>query len=196
MKLFSATYYLIKWPEEDTHSIVPKSKVSTPVEELATGAMCKVKGFEKFLSQIVAEGTREEMNKKLDDIVGEEGDKENEPPARKRKRKNLEDGPSTKKARTVNKPPPKNQIKTPSRQKKGGKKVGSILLVTSGPSTESNAPGSSSPKPTTSSPHSSLESTSPPPIPPKPTKPPPIPPKPTNPPPSFLVPLSLHIPYV
>ena len=87
------------------------------MEELATGPMCKVKGFEKFLSQIVAEGTREEMNKKLDDIVGEEGDKENEPPARKRKRKNLEDGPSTKKARTVNKPPPKNQIKTPSQQK-------------------------------------------------------------------------------
>ena len=44
-----------------------------------------MKGFEKFLSQIMAEGTREEM-KILDDMVGEDGDKENEPPPRKRKR--------------------------------------------------------------------------------------------------------------
>ena len=45
-----------------------------------------MKGFEKFLSQIMAEGTREEM-KILDDMVGEDGDKENEPPPRKRKRR-------------------------------------------------------------------------------------------------------------
>ena len=62
------------------------------------------------------------MKKKGDDIVGEEGDKENEPPTRKRKRKNLEDGPSTKKAKTVNKLPSKNQVKPPSRQKKGREK--------------------------------------------------------------------------
>jgi hypothetical protein len=160
------------------------------VEEIAAGAMCKVKGFEKFLSQIVAVGTHEEMNKKLDDMVGKERDKENELPPRKRKQQNLEDGPSTKKSRTGNKPPPKNQIKTPSRQKKAPKKtpkktapkkIGNILLVTSGPSTEKTAsesgspkypsPPPPSPKPTSLPPalehHSSLPSSS------KPTDPPP-----------------------
>ena len=42
---FPATYYSIKWPEEDTYSI---AKVSTLLEELASEAMCKVKGVEKF----------------------------------------------------------------------------------------------------------------------------------------------------
>lgn len=74
---------------EDTHSIVLKAKISTPVEEIAARAMCKVKGFEKFLSQILAEGTHDKMNKKLDDMDGKEGDQEdgkNELPPRKRKR--------------------------------------------------------------------------------------------------------------
>ena len=156
------------------------------MEEIAVGAMCKVKGFEKFLSQVVAEGTREEMNEQLDEMDGKEKDKENELPHRKRKGQNLENGPSTKKSRTGNKPPQKNQTKTPSRQKKAQKKTGSILLVTSGPSTENSAfklkstsPPPPSPNHTSLSP--ALESDDPPPLPPKA---PPLPsilsPKPTH----------------
>ena len=161
--------------------------------------MCKVKGFEKFLSQVVAEGTREEMNKQLDDMVEKERDKENELPPRKRKGQNLEDGPSTKKTRTGNKPPRKNQIKTPSRQKKAPKKTGNILLVTSGPSTEKSAselgsPKSTSPPPPPPSPNPTslspaLEFDDPPPLPPKSTHSLGLP-KPDMPPPAVSLPLA------
>ena len=145
---YSATYCLIKWPEEDTHSIVPKAKFSTPVEEIATGVMCKVKGFEKFLSQIVAEGTHEEMNKILYDMVGDK----NEPPPIKRKG-------ITWMAHQIRKPEVdtrNNRTKTPSRQKKAAIKAENILLVTSGPSTENTPPGSGSPSPPPSSPKPTL----------------------------------------
>ena len=84
-----------------------------------------MQSVEKFLSQVVAEGTLEEMNEQLDEMDGKEKDKENELPHRKRKGQNLENGPSTKKSRTGNKPPQKNQTKTEG-TKKDSKKTGSI----------------------------------------------------------------------
>ena len=42
---------------------MPITEISSPLEEIAPGAMCRIKGFEKFISEIVAMGTEEEMNK-------------------------------------------------------------------------------------------------------------------------------------
>ena len=78
---------MIKWPEEDTHSIVPKDKISTPVEEIAAGSMYKVKGFEKCLPQTLAVGTHEEMVER----------RETRRMGRMSRYQNLEDGPFTKK---------------------------------------------------------------------------------------------------
>ena len=126
-----------------------------------------MKGFEKFLSQVVAEGTREGRNEQLDEMDGKERDK-NELPPRKRKGQNLEDGPSTEKTETGNKPPKKNQTKTPSQQKKAPKK--DQLLATSDPSTENSASKLTSPSPPPPSPNRTslspaLESDEPPPLP-------------------------------
>ena len=43
--------------------------VSPPAKEIIPGVMCKVKGFEKYLSKVVAAGTKAEMNSKLDMCV-------------------------------------------------------------------------------------------------------------------------------
>ena len=149
--------------------------------------MCTVKGFENCISEIVAVGTREEMNKKLDDLDGGDGSlptqtegKENDKPTKKKRRRNpskdkvtAEVSPLMKKAKISR----NKENKTPSR-KNTTKKPGSILLVTSGPS---------SPEPL-----SSLSLDVPPPVPesangvrnptpqPSPSFPPPLPPKPTN----------------
>jgi hypothetical protein len=57
--------------------------VSPPAEELIPGAMCKIKGFEKNLSKVVAAGTKEEMNTKLDEMEDNSEDKAIKPPAKK-----------------------------------------------------------------------------------------------------------------
>ena len=80
----AALYYLISWPEEDVKSVVAGQMiVSPPVEELIQGAMCKVKGFEKNLSRVVAAGTKVEMNTKLNEMEDNSEDEATEPPKKK-----------------------------------------------------------------------------------------------------------------
>ena len=104
---------MIRWPEEDSHSVVPITRILSPPQEIAIGAMCKVKGFEKFISEIMALGTKEEMNK-LDamDSSGESSGvsgKENviDQPTTKRKvaknNKAAEGNPPTKKLKVTGK---------------------------------------------------------------------------------------------
>ena len=91
----TCTFCLILWREEDTHSVVPVTRISSPLEEIVPGAMCRVKGCEKFISEVVAMGTEEEMNQQLDlldedppadDVEPLQRDgKENNEPRRKRK---------------------------------------------------------------------------------------------------------------
>ena len=90
----TCTFCLILWREEDTHSVVPVMRISSPLEEIVPGAMCRVKGCEKFISEVVAMGT-EEINQQLDlldedppadDVEPPQRDgKENNEPRRKRK---------------------------------------------------------------------------------------------------------------
>ena len=81
----TALYYLISWPEEDDVKSVVAGQmiVSPPVEELIQGAMCKVKGFEKNLSRVVAAGTKAEMNTKLNEMEDNSEDEATEPPKKK-----------------------------------------------------------------------------------------------------------------
>ena len=65
---YAALYYLISWPEEDDDMTVLASHkiVSPPAEEMVPGAMCKVKGFEKNPSKVVAAGSKDKMNTLLE----------------------------------------------------------------------------------------------------------------------------------
>ena len=60
----TALYYLISWPEEgDTTSVVTgETIVSLPAKELKEGCMWKVKRFENNPAEVVAAGTKAEMN--------------------------------------------------------------------------------------------------------------------------------------
>ena len=80
----AALYYLISWPEEDdAMSVVADHMiVSPPAKEIIPGVMCKVKGFEKNLSKVVAAGTKAEMNSKLDRMEDSE-DEAIKPPKKK-----------------------------------------------------------------------------------------------------------------
>ena len=66
--IHAAHYCLILWPEENLHSIVPVSKILSPLEELVPEAMCRIKGWEKYISQVVAIGTKTEMDKTFEEI--------------------------------------------------------------------------------------------------------------------------------
>lgn len=56
-----------------------KKIISPPAHELLPRCMCKIKGFEKCLAQVLASGTRFEMEKKLED------EEEDVPPRKKAK---------------------------------------------------------------------------------------------------------------
>ena len=113
------------------------TRILSPSQEIAIGAMCKVKGFEKFISEIMALGTKEEMNKQLDAMEGGgessgASEKENviHQPTRKRKvARNNEGNPPTKKPKVTGKGRQKKVDKTPTR-KTTTKTPGKILLVT------------------------------------------------------------------
>lgn len=146
--------------------------------------MCKVKGFEKFISEIVALGTKEEINKQLDAMEGNGESsgalgKENVilQPTRKRKvAKNseaAEGNPPTKKPKVTGKGKQKKVDKTPTR-KTTTKTPGKILLVTAGPSSATSSPPSPKapslpPKPPAAIPNL-LPSPEAPALPPKPPK--------------------------
>ena len=77
----SASYYLISWPEEGTFSIVASNKIiSPPPDVLKPGTICKVKGLEKYLAQVLAGGNKTDMESKLADEEGQP-----EPPAKRAK---------------------------------------------------------------------------------------------------------------
>jgi hypothetical protein len=57
--------------------------VSPPAAELTPGAMCKVKGFEKNLSKVVAVGTKAEMNNQLEKMEDSSEDEAIKPPKKK-----------------------------------------------------------------------------------------------------------------
>ena len=150
----TGTFCLILWREEDTYSIVPVTGIYSLLEEIIPGSICRVKGFEKFISEVVAMGTEQEMNQQLDlldedppadDVETPQRDgKENDKPKRKRKGgrpprdKNT---PPTKKAKLTDKSKQKKEAKTPSRKKPvAPKKPGKILLVSSSASSASSPP--------------------------------------------------------
>ena len=58
-----------------------KKIISPPAHELLPGCMCKIKGFEKCLAQVLASGTRFEMEKQLEEE--EEEEEEDVPPRKK-----------------------------------------------------------------------------------------------------------------
>ena len=66
----TTTFYLVCWPEENNKlSVVPGKKIVSPShDDLTPGTFCKVKGLEKYKCKIVAEGTQEEMEAKMDEM--------------------------------------------------------------------------------------------------------------------------------
>ena len=123
----TSTFCLILWHEEDTYSFVPVTRIYSPLEEIIPGSICRVKGFEKVISEVVAMGTEQEMNQQLDlldedppadDVETPQRDgKENDKPKRKRKGGRPprdKDTPPTKKAKLTDKSKQKEDAKTPS----------------------------------------------------------------------------------
>ncbi len=54
---FTGLFCLVSGIEEDTHSVIPLDRIVSPSkDDLTVGCMCKVKKFEKCLSQIKAVG--------------------------------------------------------------------------------------------------------------------------------------------
>ncbi len=108
-----ALYYLISWPEDDVMSVVAgQMMVPPPADELIPGAMCKVKGFENNLSKVVAAGTKEETNTKLDEMEENSEDKAIKPPIKKPQLKGKENKVPPKLKASKRRPQNK---KTPSR---------------------------------------------------------------------------------
>ena len=113
---YAALYYLISWPEEDDVMSVVAGQmiVSPPAEELIPGAMCKVKGFEKNLSKVVAAGTKAEMNTKLDKMEDSSEDEAIKPPKKKARLEGKENKVP---------PKPKPSKKRPQNKKEPGRYI-------------------------------------------------------------------------
>ena len=62
----AAMYYLISWPEDDAMSVVADHMIVSPLAKEIIPVVCKVKGFERNLSKVVAAEIKAEMNSKLD----------------------------------------------------------------------------------------------------------------------------------
>ena len=126
-----ATHCLVKWHEEECHSVVAVKKICSPtaIEDYLPGTMCKVKGFENYKAEIAAVGSEAELNSLLDE---HQDDNQLEavaspPPPKKSKKSNVQ---NKKKVSQKKKAP----CKTPNQQqtRKSKKAIGAILTVSSG----------------------------------------------------------------
>lgn len=116
----NSSFCLVCWPDEENKlSVVPSKKIASPSpEDLAPGTFCKIKGFETHLCKIVALGTEADMKKKMGEM--DLSDEARAPPKKKARLEATTKEKSKKRGK---------ENRTPSRQKKGAKKKGSIILV-------------------------------------------------------------------
>ena len=65
-------YVLLSWPEEDSFSIISARKILSSLDELESGAICKVQNYEQCLTRVLAVGSESEMDCKLLEVIKED----------------------------------------------------------------------------------------------------------------------------